>query len=342
MKLILKCIALSFILFVSTDILAQKNYNFQGSVPNSQRMLLNGNGNNLFLLRSNNNTQTLLEFQDVQGTRYGRIGGYNDGSHFGLIDGDGNWSLLNVKDQYSQIRINNVPRMTLFNNGNIGMNTTQQQAKLQVGLGGPSFATLMLGDQNGSGSTMIFDVAAGLGHSNMTTGTYLKSGSYTYKYGGARGVARLSMGDQQFSFFVNSNAPATGRNVIWEQKMFIGKDGVGVNTSEIPDGFVMSVDGNILAEEVHVQLSDYWPDYVFQDDYNLMPLVDLESFIELNKHLPNIPSAIEMEENGQINLNQINLKLLEKVEELTLYIIQLNKLNHQLNERVANLENGKH
>ncbi len=65
-----------------------------------------------------------------------------------------------------------------------------------------------------------------------------------------------------------------------------------------------------------------WPDYVFGSEYKLKPLADVKTFIAENKHLPNIPSASEIEKNG-IQLGDMSKRLMEKVEELTLYILQL-------------------
>jgi hypothetical protein len=67
-----------------------------------------------------------------------------------------------------------------------------------------------------------------------------------------------------------------------------------------------------------------WADYVFSKNYRLMPLQDLEKFIKVNNHLPNVPSAEEVVREG-VNMNQITAKLLEKIEEQTLYIINLQK-----------------
>jgi hypothetical protein len=111
------------------------------------------------------------------------------------------------------------------------------------------------------------------------------------------------------------------------------------NNSAIPaTGYQLSVDGKIIAEEVKVQLSTSWPDYVFADDYRLLPIEDLEKSIRQNKHLPNIPSAAEVTAEKGIVLGEMNRKLLEKVEELTLYIIQLKKENNLLGERLNTIE----
>lgn len=85
----------------------------------------------------------------------------------------------------------------------------------------------------------------------------------------------------------------------------------------------LEVNGTIKTKEVNVTASG-WPDYVFKSDYNLMPLSKVEGFIRENGHLPNIPNEAEVMANG-VNLGEINAKLLEKVEELTLYLIEQRK-----------------
>ena len=80
----------------------------------------------------------------------------------------------------------------------------------------------------------------------------------------------------------------------------------------------------LCAKEVKVNLTPCWPDYVFSDTYKLMPLQELEQFVNENQHLPEIPSAATVEENG-IEVGQMNAKLLKKIEELTLYILDLQK-----------------
>ncbi len=112
---------------------------------------------------------------------------------------------------------------------------------------------------------------------------------------------------------------------------------IGGNAERIATGYQLSVAGKIIAEEVKVQLRASWPDYVFGKNYKLMPLNELEESINKNKHLPNIPSAAEVEKEG-ISLGDMNKRLMEKVEELTLYIIELNKKNNALAEKVEKLE----
>ncbi|MCP4658330.1 MAG: hypothetical protein GY856_23195 [bacterium] len=82
-----------------------------------------------------------------------------------------------------------------------------------------------------------------------------------------------------------------------------------------------------------------YPDYVFEPGYPLMPLADLGMFVEENRHLPRIPPAAELARNG-LNMTEMQIKLLEKVEELTLYVLALEKTNAGLEARLAALEGG--
>ena len=105
----------------------------------------------------------------------------------------------------------------------------------------------------------------------------------------------------------------------------------------IPAGYTfkgtrtLNVLGGIITDSVRVALSSAWADYVFADNYKLMPLEDLSRFIKTNKHLPNIPTAAEVEKNG-IEIGEMNAKLLEKIEELHLYILQQQKQIEELNK----------
>ena len=94
------------------------------------------------------------------------------------------------------------------------------------------------------------------------------------------------------------------------------------------DGNSLIVKGGVLSKEVNVKIegSESWPDYVFKPNYKRMTLGEVEKFISINGHLPNIPSATEMAKTGN-NLGQTDVKLLEKVEELTLYLLDMKKAN---------------
>jgi len=95
------------------------------------------------------------------------------------------------------------------------------------------------------------------------------------------------------------------------------------------------VNGKIDANEVEVSLN-HWYDHVFHEGYNLMPLSELELFVSTNKHLPEIPSEKEVIENG-INVGEMNALLLKKIEELTLYVIDLKKENNEIKAKLTSL-----
>jgi hypothetical protein len=112
-----------------------------------------------------------------------------------------------------------------------------------------------------------------------------------------------------------------------------GNVGIGTTTTGT---FKLAVEGKIGAREVNVTTTTPWPDYVFTPDYSLLPLTDVKTFIDKNKHLPEVPSAKEMESNG-INLGEMNTLLLKKIEELTLYMIGLKQENDLLKTEVEKI-----
>ena len=100
---------------------------------------------------------------------------------------------------------------------------------------------------------------------------------------------------------------------------------------------MLAVDGKITCEEVLVKLSQNWPDYVFANDYKLPELSEVKTFIEENNHLPGIPKASEIEKNG-LKLGEMQRLMLEKIEELTLYIIELKKENDEIKIELSKLK----
>jgi hypothetical protein len=91
--------------------------------------------------------------------------------------------------------------------------------------------------------------------------------------------------------------------------------------------------GNIYAREMVVTTGTF-PDYVFSKDYQLMTLKELENYIDKHKHLPGLPSGNEVAQEGGIKVGELNAKLLEKIEELTLHIIKLQKRINELEKAV--------
>lgn len=107
-------------------------------------------------------------------------------------------------------------------------------------------------------------------------------------------------------------------------------------------GYRLFVKDGIRTEKIKVDIAanNGWADYVFEEDYKLRPLEDLEKFIKNNKHLPEVPTADEVTKNG-VELGELNVVLLKKIEELTLYIIEQNKRIIQQEDRIKRLEKGK-
>ncbi|MND67050.1 hypothetical protein D3C80_584550 [compost metagenome] len=114
-----------------------------------------------------------------------------------------------------------------------------------------------------------------------------------------------------------------GNNTIFN----VTSGSVGIGTRTPDPNYKLSVNGNIRAKEIKVESG--WADFVFEPDYKLRSLSEVEMFIKLNKHLPEIPSAKEVENNG-IAVGEMNAKLLQKIEELTLYLIEMKKENEEL------------
>jgi hypothetical protein len=106
------------------------------------------------------------------------------------------------------------------------------------------------------------------------------------------------------------------------------------------DNDYVRINAKVKAIEYTAQ-TDVWSDYVFADDYKPMPLAELEKYLSANKHLPEIPSECEVIENG-LNLGEMQNLQMKKIEELTLYIIELNKKNEALQKKVEALESRVH
>lgn len=98
----------------------------------------------------------------------------------------------------------------------------------------------------------------------------------------------------------------------------------GTSTYALENTHKLYVEGGIRTESLKIDLKTSWPDYVFNPEYILTPLPEVETFIKTQGHLPNTPSAESIKQNG-LDVNEILTLHMEKIEELTLYIIQLQK-----------------
>ncbi|ULQ55437.1 hypothetical protein KJS94_12370 [Flavihumibacter rivuli] len=143
--------------------------------------------------------------------------------------------------------------------------------------------------------------------------------------------------DGSISFRSADYGPANSDFAVIRQGLTIKNDGtVGVGTPDTK-GYQLAVAGSMIAEKVKVKLQGSWPDYVFDSSYTLRPITELETYIKKHKHLPDIPSASEVADKG-LDVGENQSFLLKKIEELSLYIIELNKQNEQLKHSMRVLE----
>ncbi len=172
---------------------------------------------------------------------------------------------------------------------------------------------------------------------NIEETSAIKFGYYAHVYGQVYNAA--------IRFYTQEN----GSGATTERMSIVGdKVGIGTTTPQSKlevngtsrFNAQMEVDGNIIAEEVKIQDVPNPPDFVFEDDYNLLSLNEVEDFINENGHLPDIPSASEMQENG-VRIGELNMKLLQKIEELTLYVLEKEKQYQDVLERLERIESNE-
>ena len=144
-------------------------------------------------------------------------------------------------------------------------------------------------------------------------------------------VGNIHISSSQGIYRGNNFHLSTGGNLTLQGNLAAGGNISAGGSLTVGNGFYCDAQGNAKVKELRVTLTD-WPDYVFGDGYRLMPLSEVEEYISANGHLPLMPSATEVEENGA-DLGEMNRLLIQKVEELTLYVIDLQK---QLDEIKSN------
>ncbi|CAG5086970.1 hypothetical protein [Parvicella tangerina] len=151
---------------------------------------------------------------------------------------------------------------------------------------------------------------------------------------GANNRMGIGMNPGVVTTYAKINYLASGDNTLYVKNVTAGKYGIRVyvrensNAIEVMNGttendksFTVTREGEVFARKYTTTLNNI-PDYVFDEEYELMSLDSLQNYIETEEHLPNVPSACEYESEG-VDLGEMNRVLLEKVEELTLYILQL-------------------
>ncbi len=285
---------------------------------------------------NNENDNPKIHFSQDGGLTSGYMGLIGDA---GSLFTNSNVNSLFVQSPGSfdfQIATNNMARVTVNNSGNMGIGTTTPSEKLEVAghiLASGVTTNIRIegtGSGNYNGANLILS-AKGVNAGNKHASTYF----ITHR--GLDGVATLEMQRRDIANTYNGTLLLYKDGHGWEFRTAsaVGSSGtstmfsiknsgnVGIGTTS-PDA-KLAVKGNIHTNEVKVDLlGAIAPDYVFYEDYDLKSLKAVEDYIASEGHLPNIPSAKEMEADG-IKLKEMNLKLLEKIEELTLYTINQEK-----------------
>jgi hypothetical protein len=202
--------------------------------------------------------------------------------------------------------------MTLSRVGRVGIGTTSPSYKLHIN--SPDVRAIQIDGSNASWTGFYVNNTTTTGQPFV--GLISNNGANTsYQYLTPTGDWRLFVGGD---------------------RMVVTKSGnVGIGTLTPSSSYALSVNGSIRAKELVVESG--WADFVFEKDYELKSLSELESFIAQNKHLPGVPSATEVKAEG-VKIGEFQTTLLQKIEELTLYMIELQKQNDKLAKEVANLK----
>lgn len=244
--------------------------------------------------------------------------------------------------------------LAIDSNGNMGLGTsTPTEAKLQIHEPAGNTQFIAAAGSNLPGiSTFVPVSSPSIGHN-----VRYQSG-YKFMGAGYGSFWQYSPTAGRLQYYYSSTSGSADGNVSSVFALAIDSSGrLGIGTS-IPTaplhvtgnvvfgsssitpavGYKVSVDGKIICEELKVQLSTAWPDYVFENDYNLLSLEELQKGIATNKHLPGIPSALDVKNNRGIEIGDLQKRMLEKLEEAYLYIFELNAKNISLEKRLAAME----
>lgn len=228
--------------------------------------------------------------------------------------------------------------------GRVGVGTSNPLSDFQVG---ESYGKLSIGDAGGTawfGTSYIGFNLASSGSSQWTCSTDGTHNGGTLIEGNVNGALRIvqipssqngfqdqTVTDQDIEENVVFRITENGRVEIGPQSIVGGPHANSFTK--------LSVDGKIVCKELFVT-QNYWADSVFYDDYELMPMDSLRAYIDSTGHLPGVPTESDIKTNGS-DIAQNDVMLLSKVEELTLYVLQLQQQNAELQKRVEELEATK-
>lgn len=208
-----------------------------------------------------------------------------------------------------------LPRFSMNANGNIGIGITAPLADLHIEKTGNSRIRLSTNNDPPAGANNYY---------TEIINTYNHAESFAIKHHGFNIIK--SRGDANEVEIGQSIGTNIGINLVTGSgaKVFIpnGKLVIG-NVNNAATDYKLHVKGNIVAQKVKITQTD-WADFVFDSNYRLMPLQEVASFISSNKHLPFVPSAATVEKEG-IDIGDSQATLLRKIEELTLYMIEMDK-----------------
>ena len=231
-------------------------------------------------------------------------------------------------------------RMVIDHQGHVGIGTTTPSEKLEVD-GAIKVGTLVF-----ESGEITRRVPSWTHPEHTIMKSAFKSGIGDYLFLGSAGNnvetfnAGLMISDLEGLAFGRADTDGSGLSSRVLVVNHSGNMGLGTETPTEKLEVIGNalVDGEIYSKKVKVSATPgNWPDYVFDASYNLMPLSQVEAFIKANKHLPEVPSAKEVEENGQ-DLGEIQATLLKKMEEITLYMIEMKKEVEALKEENARLK----
>lgn len=240
----------------------------------------------------------------------------------------------------------NTQTMSLTGDGTVGVGTYTPGGRMEImGQSTSTNPTLKVttayaGLSDVRGIYSYSKPADGYGFGIQATGGYYggsfygDGGAYAGSAWGVYGIATGTAGSRYGVYGTASGSPDNWGGY-FPTKTYTNELRVG--GTQGATGFVACINGKLIATEVRVQPTTSWPDYVFAKGYKLMSLEELESKINADQHLPNIPAATDVKENG-IMLGDMQTKAMEKIEELTLYLIDLGKQNKEMKKEIEALK----